>query len=149
MTVNCPPENMVAIFRISTAFDETFRYDSAHLRKVNFDTSNIMLTLCGRNRVTAQSHTIACFSIPFSACAKYGTPEWHPLVYRITLLNGQYVEERPSLRTSSSWEQQGVFRKLKSKILFKKRLCELLINILKTENSYPSTASIITKIKNI
>ena len=40
-------------------------------------------------------------------------------------------------------------RKLKSKNLFKKRLRELLINILKTENSYPSTASIISKIKNI
>ena len=39
--------------------------------------------------------------------------------------------------------------KLKTKNLFKKRLRELLINILKTENSYPSTASIISKIKNI
>ena len=39
--------------------------------------------------------------------------------------------------------------KLKAKNLFKRRLHELLINILKTENSYPSTASIINKIKNI
>ena len=100
---------MVAIFRISTAFNETFRYDSADLRKVNFDTSNILLTLCGRNRVTIQSQTIACLSIPFASCAKYGTPQWHPLLYRIILPSGQYVEERPPLRTSSSWDQQGMF----------------------------------------
>ena len=35
---------------------------------------------------------------------------------------------------------------VKDKNLFKKPLRELLINILKTENSYPSTASIISKI---
>ena len=39
--------------------------------------------------------------------------------------------------------------KLKTNNLFKKRLHELLINILKPENSYPSIASIISKIKNI
>ena len=107
-TVNSLQENVVPLYRISASFDETFRYDSADLRKVNFDTSNLLLSLSGRNKVTTQGQPIACLSIPLAGCSKLTTPsEWHPLVYRITLPSGHNVEECPSLRSSNSWEQQG------------------------------------------
>lgn len=111
-SVSSQQRNAVSIFRISTVFNETFRYDSAHLRKVSFDTSNIMLILCGRNRVTSQSQPIACLSIPFSGCVNYATPDWHPMLYRITFPDGHYDDgQQQPLGSSSSWEQQGMFDK--------------------------------------
>jgi len=103
------PQNMVAIYRISTKFSETFRYDSAHLRKVDFDTANVQLVVSGRNRVTLQSQTVACLTVPLASCGKMTTPQWLPLVYRILLPSGHYVEEQQPLQQSKSWEDRRTY----------------------------------------
>lgn len=99
--------SMVPIYRISTTINETFRYDSANLRRVNFDISTVMLILCGRNRVTTQAQPIACLSIPFSACDNYAALDWYPLVYKIKLPQGHCVEERQVMKPSNSQAQLG------------------------------------------
>ncbi|XP_068697632.1 uncharacterized protein [Montipora foliosa] len=99
--------SMVPFYRISTTINETFRYDSANLRRVNFDISTVMLILCGRNRVTTQAQPIACLSIPFSACDNYAALDWYPLVYKMTLPQGHYVEERQVMKPSNSQAQLG------------------------------------------
>ena len=99
---------MVPIYRISTTINETFRYDSANLRRVNFDISTVMLILCGRNRVTTQAQPIACLSIPFSACDNYAALDWYPLVYKIKLPQGHCVEERQVMKPSNSQAQLGM-----------------------------------------
>lgn len=108
--VSSMPQNMVAIYRISTKFSETFRYDSAHLRKVDFDTANVQLVVSGRNRVTLQSQTVACLTVPLASCGKMTTPQWLPLVYRILLPSGQYVEEQQPLQQSKSWEDRRMYK---------------------------------------
>ena len=102
-------ESMVPIYRISTSLGETFRYDSVHLRKVNFDTANIMLMVCGRNRMTTQSQPIACLTVPLTCCGKVSAPQWFPLVYRIMLPSGHDVEIHQPLSLTKSWDQQGTY----------------------------------------
>ena len=99
--------NAEAIYRISTTFNETFRYDSANLRRVNFDNSSVMVILCGRNRVTTKAQPIASLCIPFSHCCDYSALDWYPLVYKIKLPQGHFVGERQVLKPSDSVDEQG------------------------------------------
>lgn len=99
--------NAVAIYRLSTTFNETFRYDSANLKRVNFDNSSVMVILCGRNRVTTKAQPIASLCIPFSCCCNYSALDWYPLVYKIKLPQGHYVEERQGFKPSDSVDEQG------------------------------------------
>lgn len=99
--------NAVAIYRLSTTFNETFRYDSANLKRVNFDNSSVMVILCGRNRVTTKAQPIASLCIPFSCCCNYSALDWYPLVYKIKLPQGHYVEERQVFKPSDSVDEQG------------------------------------------
>lgn len=99
--------NAEAIYRISTTFNETFRYDSANLRRVNFDNSSVMVILCGRNRVTTKAQPIASLCIPFSHCCDYSALDWYPLVYKIKLPQGHFVGERQVFKPSDSVDEQG------------------------------------------
>lgn len=99
--------NAVAIYRLSTAFNETFRYDSANLKRVNFDNSSVMVILCGRNRVTTKAQPIASLCIPFCRCCDYSALDWYPLVYKIKLPQGHFVEERQVYKPSDSVDEQG------------------------------------------
>ena len=100
--------NSAPVYRISTTFGETFHYNADELRRVNVETCNVLLTICGRNRVTTQGQPIACVTLPLAGYAKMVKPEWYPLTYKILLPSGYDVaEERESLRGSRSWEQKG------------------------------------------
>lgn len=100
--------NSAPVYRISTTFGETFHYSADELRRVDVETCNVLLTICGRNRVTTQGQPIACVTLPLAGYAKMVKPEWYPLTYKILLPSGYDVaEERESLRGSRSWEQKG------------------------------------------
>lgn len=99
--------NAVAIYRLSTTFNETFRYDSVNLKRVNFDNSSVMVILCGRNRVTTKAQPIASLCIPFSRCCDYSALDWYPLVYKIKLPQGHFIEERQEFKPSDSVDEQG------------------------------------------
>ncbi|XP_078373945.1 uncharacterized protein LOC144657477 [Oculina patagonica] len=100
--------SVVPVYRISTLFGEYFRYDACDLRRVNVETCKVLLTVCGRNRVTTQGQPIACLSLPLAGYAKMTTPEWYPLIYKITLPSGfDVAEELQAMRASKSWEQKG------------------------------------------
>lgn len=101
--------SVVPVYRISTLFGEYFRYDACDLRRVNVETCKVLLTVCGRNRVTTQGQPIACLSLPLAGYAKMTTPEWYPLIYKITLPSGfDVAEELQAMRASKSWEQKGM-----------------------------------------
>lgn len=101
--------NIVPVYRISTMFGEFFRYDAVDLRRVNVEKCTVLLTICGRNRVTTQGQPIACLSLPLASYAKMTTAEWFPLIYKIKLPSGfDVAEELQSVRGSKSWEQKGV-----------------------------------------
>lgn len=100
--------NSAPVYRISTTFGETFHYNADELRRVDVETCNVLLTICGRNRVTTQGQPIACVTLPLAGYPKMVKPEWYPLTYKILLPSGYDVaEERESLRGSRSWEQKG------------------------------------------
>lgn len=105
------PQNLAPVYRISTLFGEYFHYDAVDLRKVNVEKCTILLTVCGRNRVTTQGQPIACLSLPLAGYAKMTTPEWYPLKYQIMLPSGYDVaEELQSMRGSKSWEEKGMYK---------------------------------------
>lgn len=96
------------VYRISTTFGENFHYNADELRRVNVETCNVLLTICGRNRVTTRAQPIACLTLPLAGYAKMVKPDWYPLAYKILLPSGYDVaEERESFRGSRSWEQKG------------------------------------------
>ena len=102
-------QNLVPVYRISTLYGEYFRYDAADLRKVDVEKCMVLLTVCGRNRVTTQGQPIACLSLPLSSYAKMTTAEWYPLKYQILLPSGYDVaEDMQSMRGSKSWEEKGM-----------------------------------------
>ena len=102
-------QGLVPVYRISTLYGEYFRYDAADLRKVDVERSTVLLTVCGRNRVTTQGQPIACLSLPLAGCAKMTTAEWYPLKYKILLPSGYDVaEDMQSMKGSKSWEEKGV-----------------------------------------
>lgn len=103
------PQNLVPVYRITTLYGEYFRYDAADLRKVDVERCTVLLTVCGRNRVTTQGQPIACLSLPLASYAKMTTAEWYPLKYQILLPSGYDVaEDMQSMRGSKSWEEKGV-----------------------------------------
>ena len=103
--------NMVPVFRISTTFGETFSYDAVDLRRVDVETCKVLLTICGRNRVTTQGQPIASLSLPLAGFAKMTTPEWYPLMYKIVLPCGYDVaDEQQALKGSRSWEEKGMYK---------------------------------------
>ena len=104
-------QNLVPVYRISTLYGEYFRYDAADLRKVDVERSTVLLTVCGRNRVTTQGQPIACLSLPLASYAEMTTAEWYPLKYQILLPSGYDVtEDMQSTRESKSWEEKGIFK---------------------------------------
>lgn len=105
------PQNLVPVYRISTLYGEYFRYDAADLRKMDVERSTVLLTVCGRNRVTTQGQPIACLSLPLSSYAEMTTAEWYPLKYQILLPSGYDVAEVvQSMKGSKSWEEKGIFK---------------------------------------
>ena len=105
------PQSLVPVYRISTLYGEYFRYDAADLRKVDVERSTVLLTVCGRNRITTQGQPIACLSLPLANYAEMTTAEWYPLKYQILLPSGYDVaEDMPSMRGSKSWEGKGIFQ---------------------------------------
>lgn len=104
-------QNLVPVYRISTLYGEYFRYDAADLRKVNVERSTVLLTVCGRNRVTTQGQPIACLSLPLAEYAKMNSAEWYPLKYQILLPSGYDVaEDMQSMSGSKSWEEKGMYK---------------------------------------
>ena len=83
------------------------------------ETCNVLLTICGRNRVTTRAQPIACLTLPLAGYAKMVKPDWYPLAYKILLPSGYDVaEERESFRGSRSWEQKGRCFRIKHSCVF-------------------------------
>ena len=91
--------------RVSAFVEEVLSYDTLTLSKVNLDTCQVVLTLCGRNRLTQGTQPLATVSLPLASAIKTVTPQWYPLLYKVEVPSRTFgTDERPALRPSRSWE---------------------------------------------
>ena len=137
------PQSLVPVYRISTLYGEYFRYDAADLRKVDVERSTVLLTVCGRNRVTTGGQPIACLSLPLAGYAQMTTAEWYPLKYQILLPSGYDVaEDMQSMRGSNSWEEKGTCKECSGVTMLKNggfkifSFCLEFISIKNALNNY-------------
>ena len=88
--------------RITLPIQEAFLYDTLALSKIDMDTATVQLSVCGRNRRTAQAIPIATLSLPLAAGIKVTLAQYFPLEYKICLPTPPIMQENATMVSNMS-----------------------------------------------